>query len=150
MKKMFVLVPIFTLIAGCAFFQRKEQVLPLSPEDLKIKDAIGNTNSKIYGNYGKSHKGNFNKFTQTAYENSLEKLTSAKAKNMQDLYIIFKTKEFSSTKKTYIFCGFSERLGLAFCDDAACPGTEFFERTSSADVLATWKAQLPVKSCSKK
>ena len=140
---------VFLIITGCALFKRQEPLL-LSPEDNRIKETIAIVNSRIHTNYGKANKGKFTQFNQEAYEKNLKPLTSAQAKNMQDLYPIFKTKEFRANSKTFVFCGFSERLGIAFCDDAACPGTEFFERTTSASALTKWLEQLPLKSCSTK
>lgn len=123
--------------------------LPLSQEDQRVRAVIFSVDSKIWGDYGRKNKGEYSNFTEADYNKQLAKLNAPRAQEMRELLLLFTTKEFTGYPGTYVFCGFSPHLGIAFCDDAACQGTEFFDRQTSSQTIVQWKKQLPKNNCSK-
>ncbi len=149
MKKLFSIL-IISLAFGCA--SKPKGPTPLSTEDLRIKTMISDVNTKILkdtvkNNKDKKNKGTFTSFTETTYQAQLKKSKGPSAKELSTILPLFKTKEFIGSKNTYVFCGFSERLRIAFCDDALCSETEFFAITENANIIQKWKTQLPLKTC---
>lgn len=130
---------------GCA--TSSKQSLPLSQEDKRIASDFNTTNTIIYGKYGRKNKRNYSKFNESDYQSLLKEGKSDPERNVKDMLSLFTTREFIPYEKTFVLCAFSPRLKIAFCDDAACEPVEFFERSDSADVMNTWKKELPLKAC---
>lgn len=148
MKNFYVLLIISVAFVACS--SKPKPPLPLSPEDERIRTVIGIVNSKIHAEYGNMHKNKFAKFDATSYQALLNKNKSAQAQQLRELLPLFEIQEFTATPKTFIFCGFAPKLSIAFCDDAACPGAEFYERSNSAAVLVEkGRVGLPLKKCLK-
>lgn len=145
-KRISILI-LISLTLACA--TKPTEDLPLSQEDQRIRAVIFSVDSKIWGDYGRKHNGEYSNFTETDHNKQLAKLNAPRAQEMRDLMPLFSTKEFTGYPGTFVFCGFAPRLGIAFCDDAACQGTEFFSRRTSSQIIDQWKKQLPKSSCSK-
>ncbi|MFV8250486.1 hypothetical protein [Bdellovibrio bacteriovorus] len=134
---------IFTI--GCA--TPPKQPLVLSPEEKRIASDFNTTNTIIYAKYARKNKKDLSKFTETSYLKLLKEGKSDPERNVADMMSLFTTREFIPYGKTFVLCAFSPRLKIAFCDDAACEPVEFFERSDSAEMLTTWKKELPLKAC---
>ena len=136
---------VLVFLVSCSTTSKKAG--ELSQEDQRIKAVIFSVDSKIYGSYGKENKGDFSKFSEVSHTSYLNESKSPRFAEMRDILPLFDKKEFIPSTETYLLCGYSSKLNIAFCDDAACQGTEYFEKTNNPKIIETWKQQLPLKQC---
>lgn len=143
MKKIILLV-FLALLSSCATEDKHPSQLTF--EEQRIVETVDSVDSKIWGDHLKA-AGNFNDFNLEFYEAYLKKYHSPRAADMREFLKNFDVKKVVTANKTFVFCAFSSRYELAFCDDAACTGTESFEKTKSADLLSDLQSNLPLKEC---
>lgn len=136
----YLLLASLIVIGGCATVPTEN--LPLSPEDKNISASFNTTDSTILGKYARKNKKDVSKFTEADYLKILNEGKSKREKYVQELFPLFTTREFIAHKNTYVFCAFSPRLQIAFCDDAYCESVEQFVRSSNAETLKTLKAAI--------
>lgn len=127
---------------GCA--SKSVENTPLSQEDKRISRLISSTNSNIWGEYGSKNKKDFSKFDQSKYEELLAKGKSRTAEDMRVIFKMFEVKEFTTYPKTFVFCGYSSKLKIAFCDDAACEGTEEIMITTNSKITSELQRKIEI------
>ena len=143
-QKLFILL--FTTISiSCVTTQPINT--ELSQDEQRIRAVIFSVDSKIWGDYGRASKADYTAFSETEYNNRLSKLNAPRAQEMRDILPSFSIREISAHPGTFVFCGYSPDLRIAFCDDAACQGVEFFERQDDPKIVETWKIHLPKTKC---
>lgn len=143
-QKLFILL-IFGLSVSCATKQPVDT--GLSQDEQRIRAVIFSVDSKIWGDYGRANRADYTAFNETEYNNRLSSLNAPRAQEMRELLPSFSSKDITAYPGTFVFCGYSPELKIAFCDDAACQGVEFFEKQSTPQIVKTWKSQLPKKQC---
>lgn len=143
-QKLFILL-VVGLSVSCTTKQPADT--GLSQDEQRIRAVIFSVDSKIWGDYGRANKADYTMFTQTEYNNRLSNLNAPRAQEMKKLLPSFSTKEITAHPGTFVFCGYSPVLKIAFCDDAACQGVEFFERQTSSRIIEQWNRMLPKIQC---
>jgi hypothetical protein len=144
MKSVIALLGLFA-VAGCSSAPKK--FAELTPDELKIKSTVSNVDGKVFAQYAKEHGQNLSDFSQDIYMDYLNRSKADHAQEVKDLLPSFDVKQFFALKDTFLFCAYSSKLELAFCDDAACQGTEYFAKAESVKALDAWKEELPLKAC---
>ncbi|GEM_PF-2582203 len=139
MKNVFLIIAL-SLVVSCA--SKPVENAPLSQEDKRVSRVISSTNSNIWGQYSLKNKNDLTKFDQTKYEELLTKGKSRTAEEYRHLYEEFEVKEFTIHPNTFILCGYSSKLKLAFCDDAACETTEQIIQADSQNILPELKSKI--------
>lgn len=144
MIKLLSLITSITFLVGCA--SNVTEYNHLSIDNQRYNRVISSTNENIRGLYSRDNNFDLSKFDQSSYEHYLAKGTSNTAAEMKEFYSTLSTREFTPYKNTYVFCGFSKKEKLAFCDDPTCSGVEYIISTNSPNFTAL-KNNLPLKAC---
>jgi len=127
-----------TLLVGCASNRPSD----FDQEDKRLLRSIGTTNGQVLGTYGTDKSSDFSKFTEKDYLAITGKGDSLSRKTFREDYTSLEAKEIVPYPNTFVMCGFSPKLQLAFCDDASCEGVEHRMRTRSRESIKDLKAQI--------
>lgn len=136
----------FTIIAlsSCSLLQRP-QTFP-TQEDKKFLSTINTMDSVILGDYfGKMN--DVSGFTEPNFVNSLNKGSSEAKKQMREVYASLDTKEITGYPNTFIFCGFSKKYNIAFCDDALCERVEQAVRSNNSEIIKQLRSNIKPGEC---
>lgn len=136
--------PVFAFLVvalvGCSHLSSNS-----SSKKVQIKHfskVLTDNNKNIFGIYALGNNYSLVGFKESDYIKILNSKDTDAEKEMKIIFPRISEKEFIGHKKTFIFCGFIQKDGIAFCDDARCDGVEQLVNTNSAETISTLKAAI--------
>lgn len=136
--KLFIVGILVLISTGCATY--KNSTTGLNQDQLNALNNISIVNATIWGKYG-LEKDDYLHFSEEDYVR-LNTGKSTSATQSREFYTSLSSKEITPSKLSFVLCGYSQSLKLAFCDDAACDGVEEAVTTSSASKISELRSRI--------
>jgi len=141
-KKIFFVFVMAAIITGCSTLTKTT-----SQNQEYLQNLIDIEDYRIRGTYGTENDFDISKINLAEYNKYQLQSQADPAKALRELLKEFDHQELTAYNNTFVFCGYSSKLQIAFCDDARCSKTDYFEKASSPKILETWKTKLPLNQC---
>lgn len=135
------------LIVACSTF--KQPAKEYSLEAQRLLALSESVNQKVYGDLLVSD-GTLQGLNLDRYGQQIAKYKSERASDFRESLKEVDHQEVYGFKETFLYCAYSKKHQIAFCDDAACGSVERSIPTDIEPEFAKLREGLPFKECPRK